>query len=32
MSLMSYIGEQLALANLKQERFREIITRLMASS
>lgn len=30
MSLLSHIHEQLALANLKQDRFREIINRLMA--
>lgn len=30
MSLISYLGEQLLLANLKQERFREIVSRLMA--
>ena len=30
MSLQSHINEQLAIANLKQERLREIITRLMA--
>ncbi|HYE34377.1 DUF4194 domain-containing protein [Methylocaldum sp.] len=30
MSLLSSINEQLALANIKQERLREIITRLMA--
>jgi hypothetical protein len=30
MNLSSLVNEQLALANLKQERFREILTRLMA--
>lgn len=30
MSLLSHINEQLALANIKQDRFREIIVRLMA--
>lgn len=30
MSLLSQIAEQLALANIKQDRFREIIVRLMA--
>jgi hypothetical protein len=30
MSLLSHINEQLALANIKPERFREIINRLMA--
>lgn len=30
MSLLSHINEQLALANIKPDRFREIITRLMA--
>lgn len=30
MSLLSHINDQLALANIKSDRFREIITRLMA--
>jgi hypothetical protein len=30
MNLLSHINEQLALANIKQDRFREIINRLMA--
>ncbi len=30
MSLLSHINEQLMLANIKPDRFREILTRLMA--
>ena len=30
MSLLSHINEQLALANMKPDRFREIMNRLMA--